>query len=53
VAQDTSVLTIPKLLSESSLIFSLETGWKKLGHPVHDSNFVSELKRGVPQTTHL
>jgi hypothetical protein len=29
-----------------------ETGWKKLGHPVPDSNFVSELNSGVAQTTH-
>ena len=40
------------LRSVSSLPIPFETGWKKLGHPVPDSNFVSELKSGVPQTMH-
>ena len=50
MAQLTSVLTIPKLRSASSLMVPFEVGWKKLGHPVPDSNLVSELNSGVPQT---
>src|SRR5712692_8424990 len=47
--QDTAVLRIPRLLSASSRTFSLAIGAQKLGQPVPESNFVSELKRAVSQ----
>jgi hypothetical protein len=31
----------------------LSTGSKKLGQPVPESNFASELKSSAPQQTHL
>jgi hypothetical protein len=40
-----------RLLSASVFTFSSLIGDQKLGQPVPDSNFVSELKSGVPQQT--
>ena len=50
-AQRTSVRSIPKELSDLETIFSAATGSQKLGQPVPDSNFVSDLKSAVPQLT--
>ncbi len=51
--QTTSVLTIPREMSFSFSIFSSSKGWKKLGQPHPESNFVSDSNRGVPQAAHL
>ena len=45
----TSVRAMPRLLSVSVVIFDSEIGVKKLGQPVPESNFVSELNTGKPQ----
>jgi hypothetical protein len=45
----TSVRSIPNEKSESSRTFSVAIGCQKLGHPVPDSNFVSELNNADPQ----
>jgi hypothetical protein len=39
-------------LSVSSAIAVWSIGLKKLGQPVPESNFVSELNSGCPQQTH-
>ena len=49
--QETSVRTIPILLSVVSSTFSFAMGAQKLGQPVPESNFVSERKSAVPQHT--
>ncbi len=36
---------VPKLVSVTFRTFSFAIGAQKLGHPVPESNFVSELKR--------
>src|SRR5271168_5414177 len=51
-AQMASVRVIPKLRSLSVATLSANSGCEKLGHPVPESNFASELKSGVPQHTH-
>ena len=51
--QLTSIRFIPKLLSSRYSILSSLIGSKKLGHPVPESNFVSEEKSSVPQHEHL
>ena len=38
-------------LSDCSLTAPFATGSQKLGQPVPDSNLVSELNSGLPQTT--
>src|SRR5688572_30170961 len=50
-AQLTSTRVMPWDWSVFSAMFSLAMGWKKLGQPVPDSNFVSDLKRGRLQPT--
>src|SRR5207249_7369741 len=50
-AHSTSVRRMNMLRSCSVRTFSLEIGAVKLGQPVPESNFVSELNRGVPQQT--
>ena len=50
--QLTSVLCIPKRLSEFSVTLSSETVCQKLGQPVPESNFVSELNSSFPQAMH-
>jgi hypothetical protein len=40
---------MPRLESVVSTTFSRAMGCQKLGQPVPDSNFVSELKRAVSQ----
>src|SRR4051794_39058882 len=47
----TSTRRIPWLKSVSVVTFSAATGAQKLGHPVPDSNFVSELNSLFPQQT--
>ena len=47
--QETAVRIIPRLTSCSSWIFSFAIGAQKLGQPVPDSNYDSELKRAVSQ----
>ena len=49
----TSVLIVNKLLSGSFLMFFPETGVQKLGQPVPELNFVSELNKSLPQHMHL
>ena len=51
--QVTSVRTMPLLPSKPVLTFSATEGLKKLGQPVWESNFASELKSSAPQQTHL
>jgi hypothetical protein len=51
--QATSVLVIPPEASSFSSTLSSETGDQKLGHPVPESNSAPELKRRLPQQTHL
>jgi hypothetical protein len=41
-----------RLLSISVVTLSLAIGAQKLGHPVPESNLVSELNRSLPQQTH-
>ena len=48
-AQVASTRVIPKLRSVCSVIAPSRIGSKKLGYPVPDSNFVSELKSSAPQ----
>ena len=40
---------MPNVMSWVSMMFSFAIGWKKLGQPVPDSNFVSELKIALSQ----
>src|ERR1700730_13844781 len=40
---------MPRLLSVELRTFSFAIGAQKLGHPVPDSNFVSELNRALSQ----
>src|SRR6266404_7614696 len=47
--QLTAVRAIPKVLSWSRRTFSSATGAQKLGHPVPDSNLVSELNSALSQ----
>src|SRR3989344_5916625 len=47
--QMTSVLCIPCEKSSFKITFSLDAEESKLGHPVPESNLVSELKSSVPQ----
>ena len=42
-----------QLRSCFSVTASFEIGCQKLGHPVPDSNFVSERKSSCPQQTQL
>jgi len=49
----TSVLVIPCDVSLAAATLSSEIGDQKLGHPVPESNFVSELKSLLPQQTQL
>src|SRR6202022_4220792 len=42
---------MPKVESRISRTFSFAIGAQKLGHPVPDSNFVSELNRALSQPT--
>jgi hypothetical protein len=51
-AQFTAVRTIPKLVSRSVRTFSSAMGAQKLGHPVPDSNFVSESNSAFSQQMH-
>ena len=44
LAQTTSTLFIPKVLSSLSSTFPLETTSQKLGHPLPESNLVSDEK---------
>ena len=44
--------TVPKLVSLISRTFSFAIGSQKLGQPVPESNFVSELNSAVSQQTH-
>src|SRR5580700_7781580 len=46
---DTAVLTIPKLMSLVLRTFSVAIGCQKLGQPVPESNFVSELNNALSQ----
>src|SRR5271168_4554140 len=46
---DTAVLIIPKLLSLALRTFSSAIGAQKLGQPVPESNFVSELNNALSQ----
>src|SRR3984885_16133940 len=46
---DTAVLTMPKLMSLELLTFSCAVGCQKLGQPVPESNFVSELNNALSQ----
>src|SRR5580658_9437482 len=46
---DTAVLTMPKLTSLKLLTFSGAIGCQKLGQPVPESNFVSELNNALSQ----
>src|SRR5580704_15373956 len=46
---ETAVRVMPKVLSVISTIFSFAIGAQKLGQPVPDSNFVSELNSAVSQ----
>src|SRR5678810_669659 len=48
----TSVRTMPYVVSRCSSTASVSSGRKKLGHPVPDSNLVSEENNGAPQQTH-
>ena len=48
----TSVRVMNQLRSLFSATASFETGCQKLGHPVPESNLVSEEKSGWPQQTH-
>ena len=50
--QTTSDRDMKKLRSCFSATFSLEKGAKKLGHPVPESNLVSDLNSGSPQQMH-
>jgi len=52
-AQRISMRTMPWLRSGRTATFSSATGWKKLGHPVPESNFAFEAKSGSPQQTHV
>jgi hypothetical protein len=47
--QETAVRLIPKLLSFVLRTFSFAIGAQKLGQPVPDSNFVSELNSALLQ----
>src|SRR3984957_15804574 len=47
--QETAVRSMPMLLSEISRTFSCATGAQKLGHPVPESNLVSELNSALSQ----
>jgi hypothetical protein len=47
--QETSSRVIPKLVSVEVRTFSFAIGAQKLGHPVPDSNFVSELNNALSQ----
>jgi len=42
---------MPKERSSAVSTLPSKTGAKKLGHPVPESNFASEEKRGRPQPT--
>jgi hypothetical protein len=46
---DTAILTIPKLMSLVLRTFSGAIGSQKLGQPVPESNFVSELNKALSQ----
>src|SRR3981189_1088045 len=50
--QATAVRAMPKVESRISRTFSFAIGAQKLGHPVPDSNFVSELNSALSQHTH-
>jgi len=43
------VRVVPRLASMEVRMFSFAMGAQKLGHPVPESNFVSELKRALSQ----
>src|SRR6185437_6833482 len=47
--QETAMRRIPNVLSSIVLTFSFAIGSQKLGHPVPDSNLVSESNSAVPQ----
>jgi hypothetical protein len=49
----TSIRLMKKLSSNCSLIFSSLIGVQKLGHPVPESNFASDLNKSFSQQTHL
>src|SRR6185295_11396995 len=51
-AQVTSVRTIPWEASVSESTRPSAMGWVKLGQPVPESNFVSELNSGAPHPAH-
>src|SRR5687768_5351439 len=53
LAQRTSVRTIPCSRSSTSFTLLRSTAAQKLGQPVPESNFVSDLNSPSPQTTHL
>ena len=53
LAQSTSVLGTLRELSVFVLIASFLIGWKKLGQPVPESNFVLDEKSGAEQAAHL
>jgi hypothetical protein len=46
---DTAVLAMPRLMSLERLTFSGAIGCQKLGQPVPESNFVSELNNALSQ----
>src|SRR3989338_1988883 len=48
----TSVLRIPWLISSFVSMLFFSAGAKKLGHPLPDSNFVSDMKSLLPQPAH-
>src|SRR5947209_19557136 len=52
LAQSTSVRSMNKLMSFSTLTFSCAAGFQKLGQPVPESNFSAERNKAVPQHTH-
>jgi hypothetical protein len=43
------VRSMPRVISRISTMFSLAIGCQKLGHPVPDSNLVSQLKTALSQ----
>src|SRR3989304_6406415 len=49
----TSTLVIPKLLSSDNSILSSSIAFQKLGQPVPESYFLSEVKSGDPHAIHL
>jgi hypothetical protein len=47
--QETAVRIMPMVLSDFSRTFSFASGSQKLGQPVPESNFVSELNSALSQ----